>query len=85
MHLFCPACAVTGPPIILFLFLGSGIRTDGFKPNAQEHLAPILATAAKTELCKQQNGPVPQENGNAKSANPKHHPMLLELLAKELG
>ncbi|KAL9261603.1 putative aspartyl aminopeptidase [Drosera capensis] len=56
---------------------------DGFKPNTQNHLVPILATTVKGELNKDaaENGPV----GKAKSDNQKHHPLLLKHLANHAG
>eukprot|EP00271_Cylindrocystis_brebissonii_P006807 TRINITY_DN19633_c0_g2_i1.p1 TRINITY_DN19633_c0_g2~~TRINITY_DN19633_c0_g2_i1.p1 ORF type:complete len:579 (+),score=106.41 TRINITY_DN19633_c0_g2_i1:211-1737(+) len=70
--------------------------TAGFKPNTQTQFAPVLATSIKAELNKTKSSK-PQPNGSAggapagtaKSTTPeepaKHHAILLELLAEELG
>ncbi|KAL9272590.1 putative aspartyl aminopeptidase [Drosera capensis] len=66
----------------LAIHLDRGVN-DGFKPNTQSHLVPILATAIKGELNKDatENEPV----GKAKSDNQKHHPLLLKHLANYAG
>ncbi|GFP82443.1 probable aspartyl aminopeptidase [Phtheirospermum japonicum] len=53
---------------------------DGFKVNKQSHLAPVLATSVKAELNKSA-----AVNGSAISTNQKHHPLLLQLIAAQLG
>lgn len=55
----------------LAIHLDRSVNTDGFKFNTQTHLLPVLSSAVKKEL-----------QGNPK---PDHHPLLLDLLAKELG
>ncbi|KAG5537147.1 hypothetical protein RHGRI_024547 [Rhododendron griersonianum] len=69
--------------------------TDGFKVNTQSHLLPVLATSVKAELNKvvSENGPVESgssvdgKNANEISTadNQKHHSLLLQLLAAEVG
>ena len=60
------------------------IYSEGFKPNKQEHLAPVLATSVKTALAKKANGPV-NDNGKHNENDCRHHSMLLDLIATELG
>ncbi|GJW27196.1 probable aspartyl aminopeptidase [Tanacetum coccineum] len=72
----------------LAIHLDRGVN-DGFKVNAQTHLAPILATSVKAELNKvvADNGPdggKPNESPNAVS-NQKHHSLLLQMLATQAG
>lgn len=57
-------------------------RQDGFKPNPQEHLAPILATCVKAELNKKTNGQ--DETHKNGTTELKHHNILLDLIAAEL-
>lgn len=63
---------------------------DGFKVNTQTHLLPILATAVKAEVNKvsSENGSTEsgkKENDKTGSSSTKHHPILLQLLASNLG
>ncbi|GJT70740.1 probable aspartyl aminopeptidase [Tanacetum coccineum] len=62
---------------------------DGFKVNAQTHLAPVLATYVKAELNKRvadnsPDGGKPNERPNDVS-NQKHHSLLLQMLATQAG
>ncbi|KAL5543975.1 hypothetical protein UlMin_007759 [Ulmus minor] len=66
----------------LAIHLDRGI-TEGFKVNNQSHLLPVLATSIKAELNK-----VIAENGQLESetsSDSKHHSLLLQLLASQLG
>ncbi|KAL7600444.1 hypothetical protein Lser_V15G21817 [Lactuca serriola] len=71
----------------LAIHLDRGVN-DGFKVNAQTHLAPVLATAVKAELNKKaaENGPdgKPNESLNSSSIQ-KHHSLLLQILADKAG
>lgn len=66
---------------------------DGFKVNKQAHLAPVLATSVKAELNKltAENGPIETGSGDGKKLDgktntiQKHHPLLLQLIAAQLG
>ncbi|KAH6829742.1 Zn-dependent exopeptidases superfamily protein [Perilla frutescens var. hirtella] len=61
---------------------------DGFKINKQTHLAPVLATSVKAELNKltAENGSIETGSGDGKTnTNQKHHPLLLQLIAAQLG
>ncbi|KAL6996998.1 aspartyl aminopeptidase [Sarracenia purpurea var. burkii] len=87
-----------GEPIMriptLAIHLDRGVN-DGFKVNTQTQLVPVLATSIKAELNKvvSENGPVETESSidgkksNEKSSinNQKHHSLLLQLLADEVG
>lgn len=78
----------------LAIHLDRGVN-DGFKVNTQTHLLPVLATSIKAELNKvvAENGQVENEaqtygnksNEKTTSDNSKHHSLLLQLLASQLG
>ena len=64
---------------------------DGFKVNFQSHMAPVIATAVNAALG---GAPADDAEGGADQPDAKkpkedvstrHHPVLLELLAEELG
>ncbi|OWM65483.1 probable aspartyl aminopeptidase [Punica granatum] len=68
----------------LAIHLDRNVNSDGFKVNTQSHLVPVLATSIKAEL----NKPVAENGSNQEksiSDNPKHHSLLLQMLAKEAG
>ncbi|GAV68233.1 Peptidase_M18 domain-containing protein [Cephalotus follicularis] len=73
----------------LAIHLDRGVNTDGFKLNTQTHLLPVLATSIKAEANKVaergqiENG-VQKSNGNVNS-NSKHHSLLLEMIAGQVG
>ncbi|KDP30945.1 hypothetical protein JCGZ_11321 [Jatropha curcas] len=74
----------------LAIHLDRNVNTDGFKVNTQSHLLPILATSLKAELNKvaSENGPVGNENqsdGKTPTDSSKHHPLLLEMIASQIG
>ncbi|GKV05450.1 hypothetical protein SLEP1_g17462 [Rubroshorea leprosula] len=71
----------------LAIHLDRGVN-DGFKVNTQNHLLPVLATSIKAELNKAiiDNGPI--ESGSqtdGKKSTAKHHSLLLQMLADQLG
>ncbi|KAK3040614.1 hypothetical protein RJ639_026935, partial [Escallonia herrerae] len=72
----------------LAIHLDRGVN-DEFKVNSQSHLVPVLATAIKAEIntMVDDNGPVDSglPNESKKSTNQKHHPLLLQLLATQVG
>jgi aspartyl aminopeptidase len=82
---------------MLAIHFSRNIATDGFNPNKQTEVVPILATAARAAVnTPSQNGASPEANGaatNNKSANgsiagdmlSQHHPALLNALAEEAG
>lgn len=57
------------------------VNTDGFKPNLETHLAPVLATQIKTELLGRSELAGQSEGGNGAmhSSKKAHHPLLLEV------
>jgi len=59
------------------IHLDRSVMTDGFNPNFETHLAPVLATSIKSVL-----GDEPKAEQTDK---PRHHALLLDILAKELG
>lgn len=67
----------------LAIHLDRTVNTDGFKPNLETHLAPVLATQIKAELLdkSQSEG---GGNGATNSSKKPHHPLLLEVLAEQL-
>lgn len=87
-----------GEPIMrvptLAIHLDRGVN-DGFKVNTQSHLLPVLATSVKAELNKVASENSPVESGSSidgkkadeksTSENQKHHSLLLQLLAAEVG
>ncbi|GAB2289403.1 hypothetical protein Dimus_023713 [Dionaea muscipula] len=78
----------------LAIHLDRGVN-DGFKPNTQTHLNPVLATSVKAELDKViaeigqlETGPGTKAknlNERANSENQKHHTLLLKHLATYAG
>ncbi|UPQ99044.1 aminopeptidase I zinc metalloprotease [Chloropicon primus] len=60
---------------------------DGFKVNFQQHMSPVLATSIKDQLNRGCSGE--QESKKAKAGASdgvlQQHPLLLDILAKELG
>ena len=51
----------------MFFVASRTVNTDGFKPNLESHLVPILATQLKSGV-------------NKESPVKPHHPILLEVL-----
>ncbi|GMH35827.1 hypothetical protein BSKO_03695 [Bryopsis sp. KO-2023] len=61
---------------MLAIHLSRNLYSEGFKPNHQTHLAPMLATAVKTQV---------EKKGSSGEEESRHHPLLLDILAEELG
>ena len=55
---------------------------DGFAPNTETEMVPILAQAATYELNKVEK---PADIGRGTSISGKHHPLFIKLLEEELG
>jgi aspartyl aminopeptidase len=70
----------------LAIHLNRGVNTDGLKLNAEDHLAPVLCTAVKAQLdaasAPTPSTPVVPGTGDATT---RHHPLLMQILAQELG
>lgn len=71
---------------MLAIHLQRDIHTNGFKPNLQSNFAPVLATAAKAQLGLDKPAAAASATpATGKDAQPgKHHPQLLDLVAKQL-
>ncbi|KAH9536021.1 hypothetical protein CY35_17G083900 [Sphagnum magellanicum] len=72
----------------LAIHLDRTVNTEGFLPNLETHLAPVLATQIKSELLASKSETTSQTegaNGAMYSAKKAHHPLLLQILAEELN
>ncbi|KAF5730935.1 aspartyl aminopeptidase family protein [Tripterygium wilfordii] len=56
----------------LAIHLDRNVNNDGFKVNTQSHLVPVLATSIK-------------KSEESTAANSKHHPLLLQIIADQMG
>ncbi|PKA57325.1 putative aspartyl aminopeptidase [Apostasia shenzhenica] len=63
----------------LAIHLDRSVNTDGFKPNLESHLVPLLATKFEESHAKSEEKPL--QPGSSKGA---HHSLLLEVLSEEL-
>jgi aspartyl aminopeptidase len=82
---------------MLAIHLSRSSSSEGFKPNKQTEVVPILATAARAAVnAASLNGASPEQNGatSGKSSGngsvvgdmlSQHHPALLNALADEVG
>lgn len=69
---------------MLAIHLQRGLNTEGFKPNLQTHLQPVIATAVKAQLAQaSKNGAAPAAAPGSNAA--KHPPALLQLLCDALA
>lgn len=66
----------------LAIHLDRGVN-DGFKVNTQTHLIPVLATSITAEMNKPAAENGPEDVGI--TGKPKHHPLLLQMLANQIG
>uniref|UniRef100_A0A2P2LC77 aspartyl aminopeptidase n=1 Tax=Rhizophora mucronata TaxID=61149 RepID=A0A2P2LC77_RHIMU len=64
----------------LAIHLDRKVNTDGFKPNLETHLIPLLA--AKPEDMPLE---LMEEKSTASSSRPAHHPLLMQVLSDELS
>ncbi|KAL2943154.1 putative aspartyl aminopeptidase [Bienertia sinuspersici] len=62
----------------LAIHLNRTVNQDGFKPNLETQLVPLLSTRCEEEL------PESKEKGLTRSSKAWHHPKLLEILSEEL-
>lgn len=62
----------------LAIHLDRKVNTDGFKPNLETHLIPLLATKHEETSTKSEEA----INPSSKIA---HHPLLMQVLSEELG
>ncbi|KAJ7556735.1 hypothetical protein O6H91_05G096000 [Diphasiastrum complanatum] len=60
----------------LAIHLDRSVNADGFKPNLETHLSPVLATQVKSAL----SIPAEEGNGAITSARKNHHSILLEVI-----
>ncbi len=63
------------------------MNTEGFLPNLETHLAPVLATQIKSELLASKSETTSQSegaNGAMYSAKKAHHPLLLQVASHSL-
>ncbi|CAL4971952.1 unnamed protein product [Urochloa decumbens] len=63
----------------LAIHLNRTVNSDGFKPNLETHLVPLLAT--KHEEATVTNS----DDKSSSSAKAAHHPLLLQILSEEIG
>ncbi|XXG65003.1 hypothetical protein AAC387_Pa05g2814 [Persea americana] len=63
----------------LAIHLDRKVNTDGFKPNLETHLIPLLATKHEEASTKSEDGT------NSSSSKIAHHPLLMQVLSEELA
>ncbi|XP_021300362.1 probable aspartyl aminopeptidase [Herrania umbratica] len=61
----------------LAIHLNRTVNTDGFKPNLETHLVPLLATKPEEE-------PAEPKEKSSLSSKAVHHPLLMQILSDEL-
>ncbi|XP_038077406.1 aspartyl aminopeptidase-like isoform X3 [Patiria miniata] len=54
---------------------------DNFGPNKETEIVPVLATSVRQQI----EAPVPEEQQDSCEASSKHHPILINLLCKDLS
>ncbi|RWR82345.1 putative aspartyl aminopeptidase isoform X1 [Cinnamomum micranthum f. kanehirae] len=62
----------------LAIHLDRKVNTEGFKPNLETHLIPLLATKHEEASTKSEDGT------NSSSSKIAHHPLLMQVLSEEL-
>lgn len=63
----------------LAIHLDRTVNQDGFKPNLETHLIPLLATKMENASCEN------KDKNNISSVQGSHHPLLMRILSDELG
>ncbi|KAH7547754.1 hypothetical protein ACOSP7_033024 [Xanthoceras sorbifolium] len=63
----------------LAIHLDRTVNKDGFKPNLETHLIPLLATKQEEASLE------PKEKSNASSSKAAHHSLLMQILSEELS
>jgi len=73
----------------LAIHLNREVNTAGFKFNTQTHLLPVIATAVATQLgskaAPQAASAAASESAPAQTMSDFHHPVLVQIVAAELG
>ncbi|XP_020405936.1 probable aspartyl aminopeptidase isoform X2 [Zea mays] len=64
--------------LVAFAIGENTVNTDGFKPNLETHLVPLLAT-------KHEDTPTNSDEKSSNSTKVTHHPLLLQILSEEIG
>ncbi|XP_062232125.1 probable aspartyl aminopeptidase [Phragmites australis] len=62
----------------LAIHLNRTVNSDGFKPNLETHLVPLLAT-------KHEEATMNTDDKTSSSTKVTHHPLLLQVLSEEIG
>lgn len=64
----------------LAIHLDRSVNTEGFKPNLENHLVPLLATKLEMQIKSEDQSIV-----SCSSKSPSHHSLLLQVLCEELS
>nr|CAB3479548.1 unnamed protein product [Digitaria exilis] len=75
-NMSCLVAFAIGENKISFHF--STVNSDGFKPNLETHLVPLLAT-------KHEEATMNSDDKSSSSTKVAHHPLLLQILSEEIG
>ncbi|KAG2603516.1 hypothetical protein PVAP13_5KG776400 [Panicum virgatum] len=62
----------------LAIHLNRTVNSDGFKPNLETHLVPLLAT-------KHEEATMNSDDKSSSSTKVAHHPLFLQILSEEIG
>ncbi|KYQ93739.1 aspartyl aminopeptidase [Tieghemostelium lacteum] len=68
----------------LAIHLDRTVTTDGFKPNTQNHLVPMIANKLSQPVSSSTTSATDDKKSNTEDITKKHHSILLDLIAKEL-
>nr|CAB3475562.1 unnamed protein product [Digitaria exilis] len=64
--------------LVAFAIGENTVNSDGFKPNLETHLVPLLAT-------KHEEATMNSDDKSSSSTKVAHHPLLLQILSEEIG